>query len=332
MKRICVLLTALALLFTIISVSCAEQYKYSFSDYIPESVQKNAVQYMLSKEAGIIDREKALNYAELLDVYINYYGIYCPETNKTAGTVTWVQNMLINDPDRITYIPERYMSASELTSWVTRYAEPGDLLLYRINGFADKCAIFVGEGKMIGMYNHTNRVVDIRATFEDGASRRTKSSGLFAIAHMWKKEVVSDETFLNLQLTMDGSAETFTQNQYVVWEKDPVSGDYVKASAFILTEYQPGIYRFWNGKHYGFDDAYVQTNDGIHLKITDYKNDESQIRRMMKIDLSAEDAAAAKETEESTISMTTSTNSENTFQWSGNDLIEIIRKAGNDND
>lgn len=287
---------------------------------------------MLSKEAGIIDREKALNYAELLDVYINYYGIYCPETNKTAGTVTWVQNMLINDPDRITYIPERYMSTSELTSWVTRYADPGDLLLYRINGFADKCAIYVGEGKMIGIYIRTNRVVDIRATFEDGASRRSKSSGLFAIAHMWKNEVISEESFLNLQLAMDENAETFTQKQYVVWEKNPVSGDYVKASAFILTEYQPGVYRFWNGKHYGFDDAYIQANEGIHLKITDYKDNETQIQRMMKIDLSAEAAAEAKEAEDSTITMETPTLTGNTFQWSGNDLLEMIRKAGNANE
>lgn len=328
MKRICGLLTTLILLFAAIP-SYAEQHKYSFSDFIPPSVQEEAVQYMLSKEAGIIGREKALTYAEILDIYINYFGIYCPETDKAAGTVIWVQNMLINDPDRITYIPERYTTATELKNWITRYAEAGDLLLYRINGFADKCAIYVGEGKMIGPHVRTNKVIDIRTTFEEGASRRTKSSGLYAIAHMWKKEiVVTEQTFLNLQIEMEENAEAFTQRQYVVWEKDPVNGNYVVASAFILTEYKPGLYCFWNGIYYGFDDDYIQANNGIHLKITDYKDDETQIRRMMKIDLTAEEATSAKESGEITLLMNTSSKTGNTFQWSGNDLMDLIRKAG----
>jgi len=319
-KLLSYLLIVLIVFSPIISFA---EYTYTFSDIIPHSVQDEAVQYMLNLIDKMTDKDRMYSYSELLDMYLKFYGIYSPESLSNNNSVMWVQDTLMNDSYRVTFIPDHYVRSGDLSDWVKRYAEPGDLLLYKQNGRADKCIIYAGNGLMIGRANNKNMLIEIRATFAANESYRNKSGGLFAIAHIWTdhKEEEETEKFFDLQLVSGVESTSFSQNHYTVWEAT-ADNSYVKSTSFILFEYSPGVYRFWNGSNYGFSDDYISKHNGIHLQIASDNDSSNQIHKRMKIDLYPEQINSTLVVADMTIN--NSEDSGNTFQWTGSDLLNML--------
>ncbi len=328
MKRtLFVLILSIAILLHSFSVA---EYSYSFSDSIPHSAQDSAVQYMLNTVASMTDKDKPYSYTELLDIYLKFYGIFTPESTKNNESVIWVQETLLADTDRITIIPDRYVRSDDLTDWVNRYAEPGDLLLYKQNGKADKCIVFAGNGKMIGRSYNGNDVIDIRATFAAGENMRTKSAGLFAIAHIWADKTVPDGVYADLQLVLDPDARTFTQKHYTIAELNPLNKKYEDTGSFVLVEYKPGIYRVWNGDQYGFSEEYISAHNGIHLQLSSDHIAVNQITKQIKIDLELPDIIH-NASESHAVLLNIASEAVNAFQWTGHDMINAT-EAGYGNE
>ena len=323
MKKLLIyFLTALVIFLPTASYAA---YSYSFSDSIPHSVQDEAVQYMLNIVGRMTDKDRMLSYSEMLDMYLRYYGIYSPESLSNNNSVMWVQDVLINDPSRVTFIPDHYVRSGDLSDWVKRYAEPGDLLLYKQNGRADKCIIYAGNGLMIGRANNTNMLIEIRATFAANESYRNKSGGLFAIAHIWSDRVETSEVFYDFRLVADSDTKTFTQKHYTVWEAN-AENSYDKSQSYILFEYEPGVYRFWDGSNYGFSNEYISTHNGIHLQIAADSDSSNQISKRMKIDIYPDQLGSSTIIADMTIGKPD--DSWNTFQWTGSDLLNMLDERG----
>lgn len=312
----------------LVLVSCAgyAEYSYDFTTAIPKSVQSEAVEYMETIISDTSKDTRLYSYAELLDLYLKFYGIYSP-ISISGGLVEWVQTEIMKTPERIEYIPERYTRQGELSSWVTRYAEPGDLLLYRINGRADKCVIYAGNGKMIGRGIDNNKEMEIRATFADGEYTRTKSGGLYAIAHMWMTvpEEAEPEQCVNVQICMNNYADGFTQEHYTIYEEE--SNTYKKSVQFVLLEYKPGHYKVWNGDGFGVSKQYVEKNDGIHFLIVAENNNQT-ISKQIKISVSASEL----QSNNSEYTVNIPEEAENKTQWNGSDLLNMLQREAEANE
>lgn len=322
------LITAIAIVLliaaSVITCSAENTYKYAIDDYIPRDAQKKAADYIISPDADVIDSEK-VNYSSILDKYLNYFGIYCPEGSKNTGTVFWLQNLLIEEDRRVTFIPERYSTVSDLTGWVERFAEPGDLLLFKANGKPDKCTVYLGSDKMLGLNNFgKGAIVPIRATMISDQRNRTRSSGLYAIAHIWKEEILEEEKYLTVEVSTETDENQFSQEHFIVWERNLNTQGYTRSGEFIIFERKPGRFEFWNGRNAGFDEEYIRSNDGIHLQLTGSEDNKGQICKVTKIDIDYEEAKAALQEQEPIEIRIETTESQNMFQWEGKDLLQSI--------
>ncbi len=321
MKRAIGFIIALTMMLTACFASSAE-YAFSFSDSIPKEVQHEAVQYMIETISKTSKETHIYSYAELLDLYLKFYGIYGPVSINSLAD--WAQKEIANNEDRIELIPERYTKQGDLSAWVTRYAQPGDLLLYRINGKADKCVVYSGNGKMIGRGPDGNKEMDIRATFAEGESFRTKSGGLYAIAHMWAEEK-EESKYIDVQIRIGGSHTSFTQKHYTIWEK--TENGYIVSGRFVLVENQPGVYKIWNGESFGIAEDMIEEN-GIELILTASEAEKSQMNKQIKIQVTKEELQQIKETGNYEYTIEINEETRNSFQWSGADLMEAIKKEG----
>ena len=307
------------------AATASASYTYDFESAIPHQVQEEAFQSLYDTVSGLREGDKSFSYSELLDIYIRFYGIYSPESMTNNNTVIWVQEHLIADEDRTTFIPDRYTTQEDLTGWVERYAEPGDLLLYRLNGKPDRCVVYAGNGTAIGRDFKGNKIIDVRATYSDKESHRTKSGGLFAISHMWKEEKSAETACVDLRLKQQRATDSFSQTHFTVWEENAMTGKLEKSTRYILMEYAPGEYRFWNGEFFGFSEKYVRENNGIHVQLTNTKTETSQINPTIKISLSMEEALSMIDSDRPEIDYEIRDAAANTFQWAGTDLLKILR-------
>lgn len=318
MKKILLFTVVIAFVFGI-NTGYAE-YSYDFTTSIPQKVQAEAVEYMQNIIRDTSKDTKLYSYADLLDLYLRFYGIYSP-VSINGGLVEWAQTELLKNPERIEYIPERYTRQGELSAWVTRYAEPGDLLLYRINGRADKCVIYAGNGKMIGRGIDNNKEMEIRATFADGESTRTKSGGLYAIAHMWmeSEDKLEEEQYFDIRICMDDSIDTFSQDHYTLFEEEAYR--YEKSKRFVLIEYKPGVYKIWNGERFGVPEQYIKEHDGVHFMIV-AEHKEKMIGKQIKVSISASEF----QSEKNEYIINAQNETKNMTQWNGSDFEELLQQ------
>ena len=304
-------------------------FSYEITDAIPQSVQKEAIRIYLDSETGILTKP-TMNYAELLEDYLKLYGIYVPESTRNNASVVWVQNKLLESENRITYIPERYIRDSELSDWVERYAEPGDLLLYRASGIPDKCIIYAGGGKVIGRYNSENRLLPVRATYVTGESFRTRSGGLFAIAHMWSDEEIEkvEEENIDVFIEKPTDSYSFTGEQYILFELNPNDNKYVKSENYIVYEYKPGIYRIWDGETFGFPLEYIEEHNGINIQL-ELSGNNTQIAKRIKLTISKDEI----DMQDKRVRFVIQNNeANNQIQWNGIDLLLSLKEKSKEED
>lgn len=303
------------------AMALSEDYKYDINDIIPESVQADVINRFLDKESGIFS-ENVRTYSEILESYLKRYGIYPPESQRNNANVVWVQNTLLNDSRRVTYIPDRYISPTDLSDWVQRYAAPGDLLLYRASGLPDKCVVYAGEGKIVGRYMDETRLLSIRATYVTGEYARTRSGGLFAIAHIWSDEEPVKAERINLVVETNADTGAFTGDQYSLYIMNPEDGQYVKTNKYVVFEYGPGNFRIWDGNDYGLPVEYIKQCGGIYVQLALNVPESGQMIRRIKIAVPYDNLPA--EANEYVYTLRNAVITENVFQWNGADMLSAI--------
>ena len=299
--------------------SAIDKYAYDITDNIPSEVQKEAYEYIVSSDAGVLGQKASRNnsYNKLLETYLQYYGIFAPIGQKNS-IATWVQNEL-SASGKTHEIPEAYVSTEELTSWVDRYATPGDLLLYKTNGTADKCLIYAGDGKAIVKRDDVFKLLPFPSTYVTGDYKRTKSSGLFAIAHLWKNEDTGNAC-INLSITITPGALSFTGNQYRLLEYNTNTGKYDPVKDYIVFEKTPGCYVVWNGEGYGFANDYISEHSGIHIVLENAVSSERELPQRTKVDLSLEEIDMLG----MDINISVTSQGKNQKLWYGKDLLPTV--------
>lgn len=294
-------------------------YTYNISDSIPADVQREALDFILSEDAGILGQKAARtnSYNKVLETYLRFYGIFAPISQKNSIS-SWVQSELEASGKSHT-IPEAYVSTDELTAWVDRYATPGDLLLYKTNGTADKCLIYVGEGKAIVKRDEVYKLLPFPATYVTGDYKRTKSSGLYAIAHIWKNEETSN-AYISLTMTLTPGALSFTGEQYKLYEYNSLTGIYDPIKDYIVFEKKPGTFVVWNGEAFGFTPEYISEHSGIHLMLENANRSERELPQRAKVDISVDDIDILGQD----IYITISGSDNNQKLWNGKDLLSNL--------
>ena len=294
-------------------------YSYEISDNIPVDVQKEAYEYIVSTDTGIVGQKASGSntYGKLLESYLRYYGIFAPVSQKDS-IARWVQDELTK-AGKSHIIPEAYVTTEDLTAWVDRYAMPGDLLLYKTNGNADKCLIYVGDGKAIVKRDETYKLLPFPSTYVTGDYKRTKSSGLYAIAHLWKNEETTG-SFVNLSITINAKALSFTCDQYKMLEYNPNNGMYEPTKDYIIFEKSPGCYTVWNGEGFGFKYEYITEHQGIHIILENAESANRSLPQRTKVELSMDEIDMLG----NDINITIKSGENNQKLWNGKELLSAI--------
>lgn len=304
-------------------------YTYTLDDNIPRHVQKEAIDALLVPETGVLGKPARGNsISNLLDQYLRFYGIFCPDSEKN-GIAAWTQRELLADTDRTTEIPARFVTTKDLTEWVERYAEPGDLLLYRANGRADRCMIYAGNGKIITRVDDIYRIMPMQATYVVSDQVRTRASGLVAISHIWAEgKNKSSERHLDVLIEIEPETNVFSGDQYVLYLRNNETGLYERTSEAIAYEYKPGVYRIWNGKEYGISIERIIREGGLHLELRSAAVVNGEISRKLHLDMPIENIQNLEDLTDLTISVEEKSN---TMQWNGKDLLNALGGISREN-
>ena len=186
-------------------------YAYSLEDAIPQEVQFEIISLLASRDGLIGSSARKGSLITALDTYLNCFGVY-PPVDSEPGVVPWLQETLAI-LGRVTEIPQRYTTDPEIRDWLDRYAEPGDLLLYRVNGQPDKCLLYAGNGKYIGKRQEKYALLDIPSTFVASDGRRTSSSGIYGVGRIWSSPAEDPSI---LEFVVSDNAPFFTGLQFVL--------------------------------------------------------------------------------------------------------------------
>jgi hypothetical protein len=263
------------------------KYNYELDGNIPRKIQAEALEYIISEDAGFIGEKinYSNSYNKLLESYLRYYGIFAPLEQKSDITA-WTQETLKNSK-KIQYIPEAYYTAQDLIEWVTRYAIPGDLLLYKTNGNPDRCLVYTGEGSAIIKRNETFKILPFPPTYVTGDYNRSKSSGLYAIAHLWQDN--NDDKYVEINIRTEKNITSFTGTQYRLMEYNQAEGVYSLSKEYIIFEKEPGLYAVWNGSGFGIKLDHILNNNGIHIQLVSISNNPTEIPQKCKVEIQLDD-------------------------------------------
>lgn len=299
---------------TALSTASAEypSYAYSLEDAIPQEVQFEIISLLASRDGLIGSSARKGSLITALDTYLNCFGVY-PPVDSEPEVVPWLQETLAI-LGRVTEIPQRYTTDPEIRDWLDRYAEPGDLLLYRVNGQPDKCLLYAGNGKYIGKRQEKYALLDIPSTFVASDGRRTSSSGIYGIGRIWS--VPADNPPV-LEFVVNDNASCFTGLQFILLVSDPCTGFFIPSSDYVFFEYSPGVFRLWDGTDSGVFPAKF-SGGRFCLSLSGQDSGEMTWRIM----LSQEDAAIDDET---TVRIPVSLQPvHNLHRWYGRDLLRSL--------
>lgn len=287
-------------------------YAYSLEDAIPQDVQFEIISLLSSRDGLIGSSAGKGSLITALEIYLNCFGVY-PPVNSEPEVVPWLQETLVL-LGRVTEIPQRYTTNQDIRDWLDRYAEPGDLLLYRVNGQPDKCLLYAGNGKYIGKRQEKYALLDIPSTFVASDGRRTSSSGIYGVGRIWSSPAEDPSI---LEFVVSDNAPFFTGLQFVLLVSDPGTGFFTPSSDYVLFEYSPGVFRLWDGTDSGVSPVGLSGNH-FCLSLSGQDSGEMTWRLM----LSQEDAA---NDDEKTIRIPVSLQPvRNLHRWYGRDLLRSL--------
>ena len=287
-------------------------YAYSLEDAIPQEVQFEIISLLASRDGLIGSSARKGSLITALDTYLNCFGVY-PPVDSEPEVVPWLQETLAI-LGRVTEIPQRYTTDPEIRDWLDRYAEPGDLLLYRVNGQPDKCLLYAGNGKYIGKRREKYALLDIPSTFVASDGRRTSSSGIYGVGRIWSSPADNPPV---LEFVVSDNASCFTGLQFILLVSDPCTGFFIPSSDYVFFEYSPGVFRLWDGTDSGVFPAEF-SGGRFCLSLSGQDSGEMTWRIM----LSQEDAAIDDET---TVRIPVSLQPvHNLHRWYGRDLLRSL--------
>ncbi len=287
-------------------------YAYSLEDAIPQDVQFEIISLLSSRDGLIGSSAGKGSLITALEIYLNCFGVY-PPVNSEPEVVPWLQETLVL-LGRVTEIPQRYTTNQDIRDWLDRYAEPGDLLLYRVNGQPDKCLLYAGNGKYIGKRQEKYALLDIPSTFVASDGRRTSSSVIYGVGRIWSSPAEDPSI---LEFVVSDNAPFFTGLQFVLLVSDPGTGFFTPSSDYVLFEYSPGVFRLWDGTDSGVSPVELSGNH-FCLSLSGQDSGEMTWRLM----LSQEDAA---NDDEKTIRIPVSLQPvRNLHRWYGRDLLRSL--------
>ena len=272
-------ITVFCVICMVYTAAPAEADTRSILDDITQEEQLEAVAEFRD-DPRFIGKETGLSaYDNMLVGYLEHLNI---RTDDRSGKypAEWVQETLAIK-GTVEPIPDELTAPDEISEFIQENADAGDLLFYRVNGMADKCLVYLGDGKTVTRVNQKLTVTDIPASFVVNEKNRTPSTGIFAYAHLWKQTAATDES-ADISFVLNANAETFTGNSYALYVQTG-TGDYAVCRDYVVVEKTPGVYTLWDGNEFGLEISSWQYGHTIILEKKD--NTTVGIPERIKIDL-----------------------------------------------
>ena len=294
-KKKSVVLIVVCLLCAVLC-AMAEHPLYRFDDLVSKLTVEHAVQkaFQPVRDGGLLEIEQRKTYYDMVKDFMCEYVGY--DDAILSGEITQLYDEL-NARDRITQIPKKYATQSQLTRWLSKNAKAGDILFYKVNGRIAHGMVYAGSGNALWpRYRKQSALAPITAIIGEGLDKqgdRQESTGLCAVGRLDAKEpeTVKKDIGPVLCFRSDGyESENMEGGFYRLYEWSEAKGKYLPMRKCSVYERSPGLYCLWNGADEHFE--LTQDNNGSILLVDGLSRD--IIPWQMRYQITDEQAAGSK--------------------------------------